>query len=296
MIFLRMDERYRASVRPHSSAALLTPRVIALALVLAAPRVAAAQPSPPSFEAASIKRNTSAEVRTRFEMPPGRLTAVNVPLRFLIRQAYKTPEARVIGGPAWLDTDRFDITATTSGAVTSDAAREMLRTLLASRFGLQMHQDAREMPIYVLKMAGANGTLGPNLQRSSTDCTGRATAMANGRVQCGILVSQGPGSGSLRGGAATMDNFARLLGDFLDRPLDDETGLSGTFDFELQFTAPRSAAPGAAAPGGLATAAAPDDIPTIFTAIQEQLGLKLDAQRGRADVWVIDRASAPTEN
>ena len=77
--------------------------------------------------------------------------------------------------------------------------------------------------------------------------------MAGTRVQCGILVSQGPGSASLRGGSATIESFARLLSDFLERPLNDETGLTGTFDLELQFTAPRSSSPGAATPGGLAT-------------------------------------------
>jgi uncharacterized protein (TIGR03435 family) len=120
--------------------------------------------------------------------------------------------------------------------------------------------------------------------------------MANGRVQCGILVSQGPGSGSLRGGAATIESFTRLLGDFLERPLNDETGLTGTFDLELQFTAARSSSPGGVVPGGLSTSASPDDVPAVFTALQEQLGLKLDAQRGRADVWVIDSASMPTVN
>jgi len=247
-----------------------------------------------AFETASIKPNTSGETRTRFETPPGRLNAVNVPLRFLIRQAYRVPDDQVVGGPDWLDRDRFDIVATTAGTVNTDALRMMLRALLADRFALRVHQETRDIPIYVLKTARADGTLGPNLRRSSTDCTGRATAMENGRVACGILVSQGPGSGSLRGGAATMENFARLLGDFLDRPLNNDTGLTGTFDLELQFTAPRSSVPGAAAPGALATSTAPDEIPTVFTAIQEQLGLKIDAQRGRADIWVVDAARQPT--
>jgi uncharacterized protein (TIGR03435 family) len=267
-------------------------------VLLACPLLVRAQQptSRPSFEVASIKRNMSGDGRTRFEAPPGRLNAINVPLRFLIRQAYRIPQARILGGTAWLDADRFDIVATTpAGAGSdSDAIREMLRTLLAERFGLVMHAEIREMPVYVLRVARADAILGPNLRRSSTDCTGRSSTMVAGRVQCGVLVSQGPASGSLRGGAATLDNLARLLGDFLDRPLNDETGLAGTFDFELQFTAPKSSSPGAVAPGALATAASPDDIPTVFTAVQEQLGLKLDAQRGRAEVWVIDAVRPPT--
>lgn len=271
------------------------PSVVLLLALRIVSTSAVQTPEAASFEAATIRKNVSGETRTRFETPPGRLNAINVPLRFLIRQAYHVSEARVLGGPAWLDTDRFDVVATAPAAANTDAIRVMLRALLQSRFGLMAHLETREMPIYILKMARPDNTLGPDLRRSTTDCTGRPAAMAAGRVQCGILVSQGPGSGSLRGGAATIENFARLLGDFLDRPLNDETGLTGTFDLELQFTAPRSSAPGAPVPGGGLTAAAgsPDDIPTVFTAIQEQLGLKLDAQRGRAEVWVVDAVTAP---
>ena len=247
-----------------------------------------------AFEAASIKRNVSGETRLRFETPPGRLTAVNVPLRFVIRQAYRVPEARIIGGPAWVDTERFDIQATAPANANVDATREMLRTLLRERFGLAVRAESREMPVYVLRLARTDATLGPHLRRSTTDCTGRGSTVVAGRVQCGILVSQGPGSGSLRGGSATIDNFVRLLGDFLDRPLNDGTGLTGLFDLELQFTAERSSTPGAAVPGGLATASSPDDVPSVFTALREQMGLRLDAQRERADVWVIDTVSQPT--
>jgi uncharacterized protein (TIGR03435 family) len=245
-----------------------------------------------TFEAASIRRNVSGETRVRFETPPGRLNAINVPLRFVIRQAYRVPEARIISGPGWIDSDRFDIVATATGA-SADATREMLRTLLKEQFGLSVHAESREMPVYVLSLARTDGTLGPNLRRSTTDCTGRGSTIVAGRVQCGILVSQGPASGSLRGGGATIDNFVRLLGDFLDRPLNDGTDLVGSFDLELQFSAERSATPGAPAPGGLPTASSPDEVPSVFTALREQLGLKLDAQRGRADVWVIDAVSEP---
>ena len=121
-----------------------------------------------------------------------------------------------------------------------------------------------------------------------------ASSTVGGKVQCGILVSQGPASASLRGGGVSIESFSRLLGDFIDRPLNDHTGLTGTFDLELQFTAPRSSTPGAALPGGLAVASGPDEVPIVFTAVQEQLGLKLEATRGRADVWVVGAASPPS--
>ena len=264
-------------------------------VVSASAMVAAArQAAPASFEAASIKRNASRDTRTRFETPPGRLNAVNVPLRFVIRQAYRMSEARIIGGPSWLDSDRFDILATAASGTTADGIRDMLRSLLQERFRLALHMETREMAVYDLVVARAGGALGPNLRRSSTDCSGKASSMVGGRVQCGLLVSQGSGSASLRGGGTTIASFTRLLGDFLDRPVNDRTGLAGAFDLELQFTAPASATPGAPVPGGLATATGLDDIPTVFTAIQEQMGLRLNPQQGRADVLVIDSVSSPT--
>jgi uncharacterized protein (TIGR03435 family) len=272
---------------------------IALAFGLATGIELCAQTSVPtrSFDAVSIKRNTSGETRIRFETPPGRLTAVNVPLRFAIRQAYRLPESRVLGGPAWLDTDRFDIVATATGdGITSDVIRQMLRTALAGRFGLMLHNETKQMAIYSLVLARSEATLGPNLRRSSANCTDRKSEVVGGRVQCGVLVSQAPTSASLRGGGASFTEFVRLLSDFLERPLIDNTGLDGAFDLELQFTAVRGALPGAASPGGLATAPGTDDIPSIFTAVQEQLGLKLNATTGSAEVLVIDRVTPPSEN
>jgi len=271
-----------------------------LSLVIAAGAVGAQAPasaSPTTFEVASVKPNKSGETRIRFETPPGRLTALNVPLRFVIRQAYRLPESRIAGGPSWLDTDRFDILATAAGgAATSESIRQMLRTLLTDRFGLALHLETREMPTYVLALARSDGKLGPNLRRSSADCSGQTPRVANGRVQCGLMVSQGPASASLRGGGTAPAELVRMLGDFLDRPLVDRTGLAGAFDLELQFTADRGAVPAAGVPGGLTTAAAPDEIPSVFTALREQLGLKLDAQRGSVEVLVIDRVSRPTED
>jgi uncharacterized protein (TIGR03435 family) len=273
---------------------------LAVAFSLATGVVLYAQTSTPparSFDAVSIKRNMSGETRIRFETPLGRLNAINVPLRFAIRQAYRLPEARVIGGPAWLDTDRFDIVATATGdGITSDVVRQMLRTALADRFGLVLHNETKQMPIYSLVVARSDGTLGPHLRKSSMECAGRRSQMVGGQVQCGVLVSEAATSASLRGGGAALADFVRLLSDFLERPLIDNTGLTGAFDAELQFTAARPSLPGAAPPGGLTTAPRTDDIPSIFTAVQEQLGLKLNAGTGTADVLVIDRVTPPTEN
>jgi uncharacterized protein (TIGR03435 family) len=249
------------------------------------------------FDVASVKSNKSGGTRIRFETPPGRLTAVNVPLRFAIRQAWRLPESRIVGGPSWLDTDRFDILATAAAAgATTDTTRQMLRTLLADRFGLVVHAETREMAIYSLVRGKKDGDFGPNLRRSTTACAGQRSSVVGGRVRCGILVSQGPASASLRGGGTTIGEFVRLLGDFLDRPLVDNTGLTITFDLELQFSAERSALPGSGVPGGLTAAPNADEIPSVFTAVQEQLGLKLDTERAKTEILVVDRADRPSEN
>lgn len=248
------------------------------------------------FEVASVKRNLSGETRVRFEMPPGNLNAVNVPLRFAIRQAYRVPEARVVGGPAWLDTERYDIAAKAPSAMANpDSLRMMLRSLLSDRFGVVVHAESRDVPVYVLRVARSDRKLGPNLRESSTDCTWRPAAMAGNRVQCGILVSQAPTGASLRGGGTTIAEFTRLLGDFVDRPLVDETGLKGKYDLDLEFAALKSALPGERVPGGLGPGS-PNELPAVFTAIQEQLGLKLEAQRRVTEVYVVDRARRPGEN
>ena len=258
--------------------------------------VAIAQERAATFEVASVKRNISGG-RLQFQPLPGRLNATNVTMRFVIRQAYRVPEARIVGGPSWLDTDKFDIVAKApSGAATkTDDIRAMLRTLLDERFSLKVHTEGREMPVYVLRVARGDRKLGPNMRESGTDCSGRSATMAAGRVQCGILVSQGPADASLRGGGTTLTEFVRLLGDFLDRPLVDETGLAGRFDLELQFSAVKSSLPGEAVPGGLG-AGTPGETPVVFTAIQEQLGLKLESQRRVTQVYVIDQVSVPSEN
>ena len=272
--------------------------ILTLSLLFAGAAVRAQSPAAPAtitFEVASVKPNKSSETRIRFETPPGRLTAVNVPLRFMIRQAYRVPESRILGGPKWIDVDRFDVVATTPAlGSTSDRTRQMLIALLADRFQLIAHMETREMAVYALGLVRSNGALGPNLRRSAADCSGGPRAAA-GRVQCGLMVSQAA-SASLRGGGTVFADFVRMLGDFLDRPVIDQTALTGAFDLELQFTADRGAVPGAGVPGGLTTAANPDLIPSIFTALREQLGLKLEAQRGKVEVLVVDSVSQPTDD
>ena len=267
--------------------------VIGAFVVLAA--MAAAQT--PQFDVASIKKNPLGGARVSVETPPGRFQATNTPLRFLIRWSYRIAEPRIVGGPGWIGVDRFDVSATASvEGWSGERTRQMVRTLLADRFGLAAHMETREMPIFVLTVAKPD-PFGQHLRPAAFDCSAPDTPsrMVAGKVQCGLLVSQNGGSASLRGGGMTMADFARTLGEYVDRPLVDRTGLNGRYDLELQFTADRSALVGATPPGGL-TAGADSDLVPLPTALREQLGLRLDSERGPVEVLVIDRVSPPTEN
>lgn len=252
----------------------------------------------PQFDVASIKKNPLGGARVSVEAPPGRFQANNTPLRFLIRWSYRIAEPRIVGGPEWIGVDRFDVTATAPAeGWTGERTRQMVRALLADRFGLVTHTETREMRIYTLTVAKP-GVFGEHLRPAAVDCSAPDTPArmgANGRVACGLLVSQAATSASLRGGGQTMTDFARSLGEYVDRPLIDRTGLTGRYDLELQFTADRSALVGTPPPGGLA-ATVDSDIAPLPTALLEQLGLRLESERGSVEVLVIDRVSQPTKN
>ena len=158
----------------------------------------------------------------------------------------------------------------------------MLQRLLAERFALRLHHETRPMPIYALVMAKSGGALGPDLRRSTRDCLEewKTQGMPDARnVACGSI--QGARPGSVAGQAAEMRPLVRSLWDWTGRPVIDRTGLTGRFDFTLRW-----------APEG----STDTDAPSIFTAVQEQLGLKLDSQKGPVTVLVIDRVERPKEN
>jgi uncharacterized protein (TIGR03435 family) len=274
------------------------PLLVAFA-VLAAVVIAAAQSPPPSFEVASVKENKSGS--TTVGMAPlalGRLRFTNMPLRFILHESFAVMEHQLIGIPAWADAG-FDITATypADAPGTADDARARLRTLLADRFGLKTHRETREIPVYSLVMARKDGSPSPQLVRSTIDCqqwmaeqrpqmgAGSASPVAPGgkRPVCLMLTTRR----FVTAGTQTMQQLANVLQPLTGRPVLDRTGLSGAFDFDLQWTsAPVAPAAGAAPP--------PDDGPSIFVAVQEQLGLRLEPGRAPFDVVVIDAIQRPT--
>ena len=232
-----------------------------------------AQTSPePAFEVASVKANRSGAPYVgapgdRFS--DGEFRTSNIPLRLLMRQAFERwQDDEIVGGPAWLDSERCDIVAK-ADARTADML-PMIRSLLAERFKLTTHHETRERPLYLLRVARSDGRLGPSFRPATGSSSFRGT------------------TGAITARAATMPLLATLLGSAVRRPVTDRTGLTGTHDVDLTWT-PTDAVGGT---GRDAISEGPD----VFTAVQEQLGLKLEASRGPVDVLVIDRVERPTED
>jgi uncharacterized protein (TIGR03435 family) len=275
--------------------------VLAGAACVGSARAQAQQPAPsPTFEVASVRQNTDGPGKMQTVTRPGGVyVAVNTPLRLLIADAYigVQPGAidRIIGGPAWVQSARYDITA--------KAAREfrptppgppaemllMIRALLEDRFKLKVHREPREFPVYELVVARP-GAVG--LRVSDVDCdalfaAGQVTRPEPGiRPRCGVTNGPvGPDNDiGLIAGAFSMAQFAQFLQQRLGRPVLDKTGLTGRYDFDLGFAPLGPSTPGAAADPSR---------PTIFIALEEQLGLKLQSTNAPLDVIVIDSIEQP---
>ena len=287
-----IDDRRRASLRSVTRAAILGLATGALWLDLRA------QTPAPAFEVASLKPNQTGERRAMMRTEAGgRFTAANVTLRDLVRAAYRLLPFQLTGEPDWVTNDRFDIVAKADGNVeepfladpaTPSRLQLMLRTLLADRFKLAAHEDTRELPIYALTVARADRRLGPGLRPSTRDCSNSGTATADG-FDCGLSI----GPLKITGRNIPLSQLAGGLAGMVQRTITDRTGLSGRFDIDLAYTPELI---GAADGAKVAAAGGDPNGPSIFTAIQEQLGLKLESARGPVKVLVIDSVQHPTED
>jgi len=245
----------------------------------------------PSFEVSSVKVNTSGGDIIRMAAPAGtgRFEATNAPVRMLILNAYGIPAFQLAAGPSWIDSVRVDVIATTAATATREEISRMTRSLLAERFNLAVHREQREMPVYALVVA-RDGRLGPKLQKSTTDCAaataaGRATPqLPSGQLLCTTRMSPV----SINAGGMTMARLAQTLTGIVGRVVADETKLTGTYDLQLAFAPERTLPPGAPP--------ADPDAASVFAALPEQLGLKLDTRRGMVEVLVIDRIDPLEEN
>jgi uncharacterized protein (TIGR03435 family) len=235
-----------------------------LSALLAAATMAFAQT--PSYDVASIKPNKSGSQNSGTSTQNGQLTATNVTLRNMIRNAYDLQDFQIVGGPGWVDSDRFDIIAKVEGSPGPPERRLMMQALLTERFNFSAHHETRDMVVYDLVLARPDGKLGAGLRH--VDCAIVKTC-GNTNVNNTVLKASG----------RTLADFSQTLSAIVTRIVLEKTGLEGSFDIDLAWSRDQTT---------------DTTQPSIFTALQEQLRLKLDPSRGPVDVLVIDRVEPPT--
>jgi uncharacterized protein (TIGR03435 family) len=223
--------------------------------------------SPTSFEIVSIRRNLNGGLNTQINTSGERFTVSNGSVKTLIRNAYDVLSFQLNGGPRWLDTDMYDIVATTgvNETISPEQLKLLLRNLLADRFQLKVHWETREATVYALVL----------------DKNGRKFKEGSDGEKPGINTRKGPGEAQMRGTNQPISILASNLGNQLGRFVLDKTGLAGLYDWLLVWDPDP----------------APDSTnPSILTAVQQQLGLKLESQKGPMEMLVIDSAEKASEN
>jgi len=247
-----------------------------------------------SFEVVSVKTNPS-RTRTPMQWQPGGHFVMGLPIFSLVSIGYLVPAYRIEGLPDWARTTLFDISAKADHQPEIEERPAYYRGLLVDRFHFAAHVERREMDVYTLTLARSDGTLGPGLRRSGMNCDQviaenrkrnlageRLTAPPPGtRPTCGSV----GGVTSLTAGAAELTPLIGMLAGALGKPVIDNTGLTGRFDIDFQ-----------AAPPGARDGSTPAALPPISTALEDQLGLKMQSGRGSVDVLVIDRLEMPAED
>jgi uncharacterized protein (TIGR03435 family) len=274
---------------------------------------AADAPSPPksnlptsaSFEVASIKPNHSGDMRFFVSWQPGRFNATGMTLKFLITMAYDVKDFQVSGGPSWINSERYDIEAKEPDSIAQELdklpreqrrqlAESMLQSLLADRFQLKLTHGTKDLPAYALVVAKN----GPKLQKAKPVDTPADAPSGPGGHPHGPMMRMG--RGELNGQGVELSFLASVLSQQLGRQVLDQTGLKGNYDLTLKWTPEQGEGMMLGGPGGGPPpegAPLPDTSgPSIFTAVEEQLGLKLEATKAPAEVLVIDHAERPSEN
>ena len=271
----------------------ITALFVALGIGLSAQSPAPPSPAGATIDVESIRRNLSETTQQSVNVTPTGVTFINFAVRPIIQLAYGVPQAsRLIGLPDWVN-DRYDVVARTGAPVspaTMIAMRPMLQAMLVDRFKLSARLEQRELPAYALTLVRGDGRLGSQLKRSTAVCAGPGPAPvdapaagAQAPVPCGPRPG-GPGRFIFVGSPLSL--FASVLALPLGRTVVDRTGLEGPYDLEVTYAPVVAGAVGADLP----------DAPSLFTALREQLGLKLDPHTERVEVLVVDRIERPTEN
>jgi bla regulator protein BlaR1 len=273
---------------------------------------AAAGATPPAFEVVSIKPDRTGSGRVMINInPSGRFNAENVTLKFLLQEAYGVKDSQISGAPAWLDSEHYDIEAKPEDAMV-EAQRKMgeeerhaqlllmLQSMLADRFKLTVHHETKDLPLYVLVVAKSGSKLHESAV-TQEDMDPPDPPKPNGPQARHSIRMMGRGDLSISGEG--LDMFAQVLSRQIGRLVVNKTGLKGNYDFTLKWTPDEGqgkmfAGPKDPGDGRAGEAAPPADAsgPSIFTALQEQLGLKLESQRGPVETIVIDHVEKPSGN
>jgi len=247
------------------------------------------------FDVASVKANTSGPGPTSLSLAgPGAVNLVNMPLSWILAEAFEVPATELIGLPGWAERERFDIRATPRADASASQRRQMLQTLLRDRFGLAATREVRPRDVYELVVA-RQGRLGPNLTPSTYDCAaflaaggapldpGAPRSTINKQPLCWRTI----GLGSvirLTFGGVPASQIAERLRLYVDRPIVDKTGLAGNYDVVLEAVSLMIQGP----------AQAPAGQPSVFAAVEEQLGLKLERRQAPLEVLVVTAIQRPT--
>jgi uncharacterized protein (TIGR03435 family) len=259
----------------------------------------------PVYEVASIKPDKSGTNMVRMMYTPDGLSATNASVQMLISTAYGVENNQISGAPGWLNSDKYDIEAKMDSATVEElrklneddrrAVRQhMLQALLADRFKMTVHRETKDLPIYVLIVAKD----GPKFKQATPgDTYPNGIKGPDGHSGAGMMMM---GREGLTAQGVELTNLVRHLTRVLGRTVVDKTGLTGRYDFTLKWTpdeslggAPRGPQSGQAGVGDTAPA---DSSPSLFTVLQEQLGLKLESQKGPVEILVIDHVEKPSEN
>ena len=251
------------------------------------------QNSKSAFEVASIKPNNSGTSLMSLggpEMARGRFVGKNVALQTLVQFAYDVLDFQIVGGPSWMRSDRFDIEAKAEGPLTLDQARAALQLLLEERFQLKIRRESANKPVYALMIAKKGSKLKLSEDQTPPVLGGPANGVppppANGILR-GAARSR---PGEFHANARTLDSLTLLLSSQLSRPVLDRTFHKGLYDIDLKWTPDHI-------PAELPQELKPDPSgPSLFTALEEQLGLRLESTTAPVDVLVIETIKKPTEN
>lgn len=293
--------RLLGTSRPVARSGFASAVVLTVILALAAYGLYAQSEEKAAFEVASIKPDTAnPDMYTVRQLPGGNLHAINAPVMVLIASAYKVQLYQVVGGPPWIEREGFDIDAKAGQPMDDKHVRLALQTLLTDRFKLAMHRETRDLP--VLALTATKGGIKVQTPKEggciAPDATG--PPRFDGKPPCGTIrtVFAGEGAMLMEGSKVPVAVLVQTLAGLIGRPVIDRSGFTGELEVSVKFQ-PDESTNGALHPGGTRGFGPPpseSNVPRIFAAVQEQLGLKLETSKGPVEVFVIDHVERPTTN